>query len=120
MVKIIYNGLIIDLCKNERYLSYVSSAKRYIEVKPYAANAILGSDNNTVYHLYGTPANFPETLKTVNVYEINEDEYNSIRQNNLTKVSVEETTLKEEVNNLKDVVSQQNLLIQQLLEKLRE
>ena len=118
MLKVIYNNLIIDLCSQERYLKYLPQQKRFIEVKKYMANAVLGSDNNTVYHLIGTPYTFPDGIKTVQVYEIEQDEFDRLQATTLLQNSKETIDLKKEVDSLKDLVCQQNLLIQQLLEKL--
>lgn len=118
MLKIVHNNLIIDLCNQERYLKYLPHQKRFIEVKKYMANALLGSDNNTVYHLFGTPYNFPKEIKTVEIYNITQEEYEKLRTTIVLQNSQEAVDLKKEVDNLKDLVVQQNTLIQQLLEKL--
>ena len=117
MVKILHNNLIIDLCSNERYLKYSPEQQRFIEVKRYCANAILGSDGNTVYHLVGTPYNFPNEIKTVLVEKITQLEYDQISSRMMLQ-KTEEEDLRKEVNDLKQMVSQQNDLIQQLLNKL--
>lgn len=118
MIKLVCNNVIIDVCPQERYLKYSETQNRFIEVKRYMANAVLGSDGNTVYHLNGTPYNFPNEIKSVKVYEIDEKEKDSIYANNLLQNSQVDDSLKKEVNNLKDMVAQQSLLIQQLLLKL--
>lgn len=118
MIKIVHNNLIIDLCPKERYLKYLPHQQHFIEVKKYMANAVLSSDNNTVYHLIGTPYTFPDEIKTVQVYEIEQDEFDRLQATTLLQNSKETIDLKKEVDSLKDLVCQQNLLIQQLLEKL--
>ena len=118
MIKIMNNNLVIDLCSQERYLKYLPYQKRFVEVKKYLANAILGSDNNTVYHLFGTPYNFPEEIKTVEIYEITQEEYDKLQATSILQNSKETIDLKKEVDDLKGLVAQQNTLIQQLLEKL--
>lgn len=117
MIKVIYNNMIIDLCLNTRYLKYLTNQARFIETRKNCANAILGSDNNTVYHLFGTPYNFPENIKTVKIENISEEEYNKL-QSTLLLQNSQDKELKKEVDELKKMVSQQNVLIQQLLEKL--
>ena len=117
MIKILHNNLIIDLCPNERYLKYSPEQQRFIEVKRYCANAVLGSDNNTVYHLVGTPYTFPNEIKTVLVEKITQLEYDQISSRIMLQ-KTEEEDLRKEVNDLKQMVSQQNDLIQQLLNKL--
>ena len=118
MIKIENNNILIDLCTKERYLKYLPYQNRFIEVKKYMANAILGSDNNTVYHLIGTPYNFPNEIKTVQVYEITQEEYDKLRATTMLQNSQETINLKKEVDDLKEMVARQNNLIQQLLEKL--
>lgn len=118
MIKILHNNLVIDLCSSERYLKYLPQQQRFIEVKRYMANAVLGSDNNTVYHLIGTPYTFPDEIKTVQVYEIEQDEFDRLQATTILQNSKETIDLKKEVDSLKDLVTQQNFLIQQLLEKL--
>lgn len=118
MLKIIHNNLVIDLCTQERYLKYLPHQQRFVEVKRYMANAVLGSDNNMVYHLAGTPYTFPNEIKTVQVYEIGQDEFDRLQATTILQNSKETIDLKKEVDSLKDLVLQQNSLIQQLLEKL--
>lgn len=118
MLKLMNNNLIVDICKKERYLKYLPVQKRFIEVKQYMANAILGSDNNTVYHILGTPYTFPNKIQSVVPYSITEEELEKIQANNYFLNNQETVNLKKEVDNLKDLVTQQNLLIQQLLQKL--
>ena len=118
MLKIIYNNLTIDLCTQERYVKYLPQQNRFIDVKKYLANAILGSDNNTVYHLFGTQYNFPNEIKTVEVYSITQEEFDKLQATVMLENSQETINLKKEVDELKGLVNQQNTLIQQLLERL--
>lgn len=118
MVKIIYNNITIDICSKERYLKYLPSQNRFIEVKKYMANAILGSDNNTVYHLMGSPYNFPNEIKSVSVYSITQEEFDKLQATTILQNSQETINLKKEVDDLKEMVARQNLLIEQLLNKL--
>ena len=117
MVKIISNNLTIDLCKKERFLKYLPQQDRYVEVKQYCANSILGSDGNTIYHIYGTPFNFKESLRTVNVVKINEEEYQKLKSQIIIQ-NKQQDELQKEVYDLKKLVLEQNKLIAQLLERL--
>ena len=117
MKKVIYNNLIIDLCRDSRYLKYLPQQRRFIEAKPYCANAFLGSDKNTVYHLYGTPYNFDEQIKTVLVQDVDEKEFERL-STQLMLQNFEQDKLKQEMNELKNMVAEQNALIAKLLEKL--
>lgn len=118
MIKIIHNNIIVDICSTERYLKYLPYQNRFIEVKKYMANAILGSDNNTVYHLIGSPYNFPNEIKSVSVYSITQEEFDKLQATTILQNSQEAINLKKEVDGLKEMVARQNLLIEQLLEKL--
>lgn len=118
MIKIINNNLVIDLCQQERYLKYLPRQQRFVEVKKYMANAVLGSDNNTVYHLIGTPYTFPNEIKSVYVHNISQEEYEKLQTASILQNSQEAINLKKEVDDLKKMINQQNILIQQLLEKL--
>lgn len=117
MIKIIHNNLVIDLCREERYLKYLPQQNHYIEVKKYLANAILGSDGNTIYHIAGTPYNFNEELKSVVIIPIGEEEFNRLSKSVLI-TSQEAINLREEVNDLKELVKQQSLLLQELIKKI--
>ena len=118
MVKILHNNLIIDICETERYLKYLPQQQRFIEVKRYMANAILGSDGDTVYHILGTPYNFTKELKSVVLHNIDSEEFIKIKSSIISQNPQEAIDLKKEVDSLKEMVTQQNLLIQQLLQKL--
>lgn len=117
MIKIIYNNMILDINKNERYVKYIPEVNRFISTSKDFANGVLGSDNNTVYHLLGKINNFPYQTKTVTVEQIGQEEFNAIA-GKLFLQQEEENQLKEDVKNLKEMITQQNFLIQQLLEKL--
>ena len=117
MIKIIYNNIILDVCKSEKYIKYLPELNRSISVAKDFANGILGSDSNTIYHLFGTINNFPFPVKTVRIERIDQKEFSELAGKIILQKE-EDTKLKEEVENLKQLVTQQNFLIQQLLEKL--
>lgn len=118
MIKIIHNNIVIDLCPSERYLKYLPGQNRFVEVKKYMANAVLGSDNNTVYHILGTPYNFPNEIKSVSIYSITQEEFDKLQATTVLQNSQETINLKKEVDALKEMVARQNSLIEQLLNKL--
>ena len=116
MIKILHNNLIIDLCSSERYLKYSLEQERFIAVKRYCANAVLGSDGNTVYHLEGTPYTFPNQIKTVRTVEIDEFEYDRISsQLMLEKTEAEES---EEIRIEQEKDIQSNISKEELLDLL--
>lgn len=116
MIKIIHNNLIIDVCKEANYVRFLPNNKRFVRSNKEVANGIIGSDDNTIYHLKNTPYNFLNDLKTVNVVEINEEEYNRLTTEKIYEDN--SGAIQEEVNDLKKLVLQQNELIAQLLKKL--
>lgn len=118
MIKIVRNNLIIDVCAGENYLRFLPNHKRFLSVERSLANAVVGSDNNTIYHIQDTPYNFLNEIESVQVYEISEEEYNKLTLSVVTKESQSAKNLKEEVEGLKSLINRQNNLIQQLLEKL--
>ena len=117
MKKVIHNNLIIDLCRDSRYLKYLPQQQRFVEAKPYCANAFLGSDKNTVYHLYGTPYNFDNQIKTVLVQDVDEKEFERLNSQLILQNS-EQNDLRKEMNELKETVARQNKLIEELLKRL--
>ena len=58
MIKIVKNNMIIDVCQKATYLRYIPLDKRFVRTSQENANAILGSDLNTTYHLQNTDFNF--------------------------------------------------------------
>ena len=63
MIKIVRNNLIIDVCAGENYLRFLPNHKRFLSVERSLANAVIGSDNNTIYHIQDTPYNFLNELE---------------------------------------------------------
>ena len=117
MVKILYGNIVLDVCRVEKYVKYLPELNRFIITHKDLATGIMGSDNNTVYHLRERVNNFPYVTKTVTVEQINEEEFNELAGKILAQQE-EDTKLKDDVESLKQMVTQQNFLIQQLLEKL--
>lgn len=118
MIKLVQNNFIIDVCAGENYLRFLPNHHRFLSVDFKSANAVIGSDNNTIYHISGTPYNFPYEVKTVQVYTIDKEEYDKIISSTVMQIPKEEANLRKEVDSLKNLINQQNTLIQQLLEKL--
>ena len=109
--------MIIDISKSERYVKYSPQTQRFISCTKDFANGVMGSDNDTVYHLSGRIKNFPIELKTVTVKSISEEEYERLSTEIVLR-NTKEADLKKEVDDLKQMVQQQNDLIQQLISKL--
>lgn len=66
----------------------------------------------------GTPYTFQDEIKTVETYNISQEEYDKLQIIGTLQNSQEALNLKKEVDDLKVLVTQQNILIQQLLQKL--
>lgn len=116
MIKIIENSMIIDVCYKPTFLRYLPQLKRYVKTELSSANAVLGSDQNTVYHIKNTDYNFNNDLKSVYFEEIDKEEYDKLTKE--IQVKKENTDLEKEVVDLKILVSKQTQLIEQLLNRL--
>ena len=77
---------------------------------------MLGSDQNTVYHIKNTDYNFNSDLKSVYFEEIDKEEYDKLTKE--IQVKKENTDLEKEVVDLKILVSKQTQLREQLLNRL--
>lgn len=75
MYKIIENNQIIDVMDTVKYVKYLPRSKRIIAVDEKQANGCISSSGNEIYHLLGTPNNFTEPRRTVNIVPIGEEEY---------------------------------------------
>lgn len=117
MIKILYGNIVLDVCKVEKYVKYLPEINRFVSTHKDFATGVLGSDNNTVYHLLGKQNNFPYHTKTVRIEQIGQEEFSQLAGKILAQQE-EDTKLKDDVESLKQMVTQQNFLIQQLLEKL--
>lgn len=78
MYKILYNNQIIDVLDKIQYIKYLPKSKRTILVDKNQANGILNSNNNEIYHIYGTKNNFIDLKKSVKVIEITKEEYDKL------------------------------------------
>ena len=116
MIKIIENSMIIDVWYKPTFLSYLPQLNRYVKTDLSSANAVLGSDQNTVYHIKNTDYNFNSDLKSVYFEEIDKEEYDKLTKE--IQVKKENTDLEKEVVDLKILVSKQTQLIEQLLNRL--
>ena len=115
MIKIMKNNLIIDVCPKTILLRYLPELKRFIITDKFSA---LGSDKNTTYHIKKTDYNFDEEIESVIYEEITEEEYKKLTSEMISKTNSETESLKNEVNDLKKMINQQNELIEKLIAKL--
>ena len=118
MIKIMKNNLIIDVCPKTILLRYLPELKRFIITDKFSANAILGSDKNATYHIKNTDYNFDEKIESVIYEEITAEEYKKLTTEMVAKTDSETENLKNEVNDLKKMINQQNELIEKLIARL--
>ena len=118
MIKIMKNNLIIDVCPKTILLRYLPELKRFIITDKFSANAIIGSDKNTTYHIKNTDYNFDEEIESVIYKEITKEEYKKHKSEIVSKTNSETESLKNEVNDLKKMINQQNELIEKLIARL--
>ena len=85
--KVIKNNKVIDVLDNLVYLKYQPKHNIMVLSDENEAQAILSSDNNTIWHeetLYNVPVGGYETVKLV---EIDEHEYKQLKMLNCMSVS---------------------------------
>ena len=74
--KIIYQNMVIDVIKNPRYVRWLKRGQRFARTESTSANGIMASDRINVYHVDTMPTfNGVENYKTVQMVEIEKDEY---------------------------------------------
>lgn len=115
--KLMSNNMVIDLLKEAQWVRYLPMSKRFIGTDSQAANAIMGSDHNTIYHVFGKPYNFVSDLKTVEVVKIDAVEYSRLE----TQFAIqrqENDNMRSEIASLKKQLDSQNNLLEAILAKL--
>ena len=80
MFKVIENGQIIDVLENLKFVKCLPRTKKIILVDERQANGIMASNDNEIYHLYGTPFTFDCEKRTVRFEEIETEEYETLTQ----------------------------------------
>lgn len=80
MFKVIENGQIIDVLENLKFVKCLPKSKKIIMVDERQANGIMSSNDNVIYHLFGTPYNFESEKKTVRYEEIDSEEAERLTQ----------------------------------------
>lgn len=114
--KLIEKGAVLDLVNEIKWVKYLPKLKCFVGTDKSSANAIMGSDNDTIYHLEGTEYNFPKNLKTITVEEIDKKEFNSLQtQFLLQKKNALE--IEEKFSSLKEQFLQQNELLNLILKR---
>lgn len=117
MYKVMYNNMVLDLLPEVCYVRFLPNLKRIVITDSGSANGIMASDKNTVYHLAGTANTFNTEVKTVELVKISKEEYDKLELDNAMRQQ-ENQVLRDEIQDLKAAMAQQNELIAQLLAKL--
>lgn len=78
--KIIYDNIIIDAILNPTWVIWTPKTKRFFPTDIVAANGVVSSDSQEVYHIQGKTefGNRRELSRDVVVVKIEEDEYNHL------------------------------------------
>lgn len=115
--KLTENGIVLDLLTETKWIKYLPNLKCFVGTDKNSANSIMGSDNNTIYHIIGQPYNFSETLTSVSVEEISKKEYEDL-SNQIKWQKTNNNSMKEEISSLRDQLAEQNFLLNTILKKL--
>lgn len=75
MYKVVYKGVIIDVLKKPIYCRYFPSSGRKLRTDETSANCIISSEGTETYHLAGRSPFMPEGYKSVELIQIDRDEY---------------------------------------------
>ena len=115
--KLMDGEIVVDVLRDAQYVRYLPRAKRWVNTDAMSANGILGGDGDTVYHLYGRACSCPENLIKVRPIQIEESEFLALKSQ-MAASQAENKALRQEIDALKEQLSEQNLLLQQILAKL--
>ena len=80
MYKILKNSTIVDAVETLNYVRQNLKNKVIVACKPEFANGIISHDHTVIWHLEGQPNFISGSYETVTAVEIDETEYNQIRE----------------------------------------
>lgn len=115
--KVTHNNMVVDLLTDVQYVRFLPRQKRLVKTDSQSANAVMGSDHNTVYHLCGKPYTFDDDRKSVQLVRISEEEYDRL-SSEFAIARQENAQLRDEMASLKSQLGEQNDLLAKILEKL--
>lgn len=107
MYKIIYNNQILDVLDQIQYVKYLPKTKYTILVDERQANGVISSNGSEIYHILGTKNTFADKKKSVQIEEIDKEEYDR-----LTTQVAKNNELIDKVKNLEDIVMSLQKLIE--------
>jgi hypothetical protein len=90
---------VIDVVENIKFIKCLPRTKKIILVDFKQANGVISSNNDEIYHLYGTPNTFEDEKKTVSIQEITFEEYKT-----LTSQIQSNELLENRVKELEDII----------------
>lgn len=75
MYKVLYKGVTIDVINKPIYCMYFQTSGMKLRTDETSANCIISSNGEGTYHLEGRSPFMPEEYKSVELIEIDQDEY---------------------------------------------
>ena len=115
--KVIHNNMLVDLLTDVQWIRYLPRQKRVVMTDRQSANGVMGSDHNTLYHLEGRPYTFDTEIKSVQIMQISEDEFDRL-STEFAIVQQDNASLRAEIGALKQQLTVQNYMLSQILAKL--
>lgn len=118
--KIVKDNTIVDAMEEVNYVRQNLVNKVVISCRPEVANGIVSSDGSVIWHLEGCPQFVEGTFATVKLIEIDENEYNTIKE-----VLVDEEVIEENDERIRQPMTTMEVLekfdaLQKQVEQLTE
>lgn len=115
--KLMNNDFVVDLLREVCYVRYLPKSKRWVVTDQQSAHGVRGSNQNTIYLLEGRVCAYEEELVPVRIEIISEEEYTRLA-NEVALRAKENESLRNELQDLRAQLNEQNNLLQQILAKL--
>ena len=115
--KLMNGDIVVDLLARVCYVRYLPKSKRWVTTDSQSAHGIMSSDGSEVYLLAGRACAYPDELTMVTMVEIDRDEYDDLAQTFAIQNKMN-ADLRNEIDDLKSQIEEQNNLLQMILEKL--
>ena len=106
MYKILHNNQIIDVMEDIRYVKCLPKSQKLIAVDKAQANGIVSSGGDTIYHILGTKDTFNTEKLSVQIVEIDKEEYDKL------------TTQIQEKEDLNNRIDELEKLVKELYSKI--
>ena len=115
--KLMSNDIVVDVLRKIQYVRYLSKSKRWIATDAQSAHGVIGSNQNTIYHLQGSSCPCETDLEHVVIKEITEEEYNRFAEEIALRAK-EKEELVNRIDLLEETLIKQTSLLEALLAKL--